>query len=150
MAAAKNLWIYWGGGFGAIYCQGNNANNYTMRNQVDASGTVGTTRSGGNSRFTTGTLTANTWNHIVYNFNNGTSGFDVWINGVKETLGSFSFGSNGSGNHERIGAWVDTNYGGTYLSGVFQTTTYFDDFRFFNKNLSDSEVALLYAQGKDE
>jgi len=93
-----------------------------------------------------GTTTFNSWNHAVVRFNTTTNTLDGFLNGTKSSstsLGERQYPNNnlGSSIYYAIGVSDFTNTGdGTYFGGKF------DDFRVYNRALSDNEVLRIYSQ----
>ena len=136
-----SFWIYPGATNTAIYSHGNNGPNQAFR--------IGTINSNiyiaRNASFdlrSAGSITSGQWNHVVITFNNGTNGFDIYINNSKETIaGLFNYG--GSFSPVSFFCSYDSNYYGG--SGYVGTSSgRLDQFRFFSKTLNESDVNALY------
>ena len=144
-ASALSIWIKPSAiGFCGIYSQGNNASNSAMRMIINSSGNLELIRSGGYTLASSLSPNVGKWNHVVFNFNNQTTSFDVWLNGTKETVtGTFNYGS--SPTEKIFGAFYDSNYGGTgAANGSIQFDL--DHIRVYGAFLSDADIANLYAE----
>ena len=84
---------------------------------------------------TAGTITANSWNHVVLTYNYASTTYTMYVNGVnKGTSTNFNFSgrTNSIGCHNAGSSFVD------YFLGSI------DQVRIFNKALSSTEVTTLY------
>ena len=110
---------------------------------ISAEGNIGFDRTNFGVVLSNFIINYNQWNHIVFNFNNSTSGYDIYLNGVKETVVgniNLSTGSTISvfGGHQRssIGG------SGILVGGKGQL----DQIRVFDKILNQGEVTTLFEE----
>ena len=82
----------------------------------------------------------NTWVHIAFTFTKSTGSLVMYINGTLTTTVSRSY-ANTTNNSLRIGAGAT----GSTAQFFLVNGTLLDDFRFYNKVLSASEVSAIYS-----
>ena len=86
----------------------------------------------------------NTWHHVVATINQTGAQAGrktVWVDGVKRTDCTYTNKAAAGSAVFRIGARQGLGQGGTYFRGSL------DDFRIYNRVLSDGEITSLYAAG---
>ena len=96
--------------------------------------------SGGNQQFlsSTGSIAVNTWNHVAVVCNSGvTDGTKLYINGVAETLGTFTVVPNASAPFQ-LGKRSDNSY---LHQGLM------DEVAVFDSALAASDIASIYNNG---
>lgn len=108
---------------------------------------------GGNSMSATGstTFTTNAWYHVVLNYNQAYTGinkFNIWINGVQETLtpgtqagSGFNAGLQNGAACIGIGTYLKSD--GNMCVNTQRLDAYFDDLKIYNKELTPTEIATL-------
>jgi len=142
-AGGKNtvtFWMYWNG------VQGKMPFGWTSYDLWTQSNCFGFNTGQNNILgISTSSVPANTWVHVAAVFYNGVPNAtdnEIYINGSKQTLTACLYSTTNSmfattnatiGNWNRLGAYY---YGGKL-----------DDFRIYNRNLSESEVANIYNSG---
>ena len=82
--------------------------------------------------------TLNKWVHLAFTLNKSTSALIVYVNGIAVTTTTLGY-TNNTGTNLRIGA--GTNEQGPFFNLV--SGTLIDDFRFYNKVLTATEIASL-------
>ncbi len=91
-------------------------------------------------RVTTGSiLSANTWHHIVCRRANGIGGIRVFCNGVLDSASATAGGTQAS--------TAAFNLCGDY-GGAGKGNCLIDDFRIYNRSITQSEIQLLYTGGR--
>lgn len=90
------------------------------------------------SSVSTNTVPLNTWTHLTVKYNNTAKNFSIYLNGTEVTYDSQTSGtganSSDSGNDFHIGYVLPL---GSYWNGGL------DDFRLYNRVLTDAEIASL-------
>ena len=85
-------------------------------------------------------MSINVWTHISITLNKTTSAFVLYINGnVIQTTGTRIYVNN-NGTNLRIGAGTNETIG----SLILKNGTLIDDFRFYNKVLTQAEINVIY------
>jgi len=107
------------------------ANNNRITIQFDIGGD-------NNNWYSSGTITRNTWIHIVYTFNGSLERF--YINGVFNSQNSKS-GTIAAGIEAMKIGWSESESPDEYFNGLI------DDVRIYNRALSATEIQALYKSG---
>ena len=101
----------------------------------------------------TGTVTADQWNHITVVKADGSTTVRFYVNGVSagmDTIQKASIGYSSSHQNRWIGAGYDSyTYGGDYTFGSRQYTDgKIDEVVIWNRGLSESEIKDIYNAGR--
>tara|TARA_R100001443_G_scaffold16766_3_gene27172 strand:- start:4216 stop:5538 length:1323 start_codon:yes stop_codon:yes gene_type:complete len=154
------FWIYWtpDNGNWNMILDGYNQSNSSKRNYIfgfqDDSGAQshdkptiwdgsdtnwGNNADGGNDTDSTVSITHSTWTHVIMSLTSSLK--RCYVNGSQafSTSGSYGFGSDGTGDHIKIGG-RDTN-------SDYQTKGYLDQFAIWDRELTSTDATNLYASG---
>lgn len=94
---------------------------------------------GGRLDSPTGSPATSAWQHVLWRVGGGSQ--DVWLDGVQSASASFSGSMGGSSEELNLGRDGDRWWSSNEYIGLM------DDFRIYNRRVTDAEVAVIYAQG---
>lgn len=118
---------------------GNNNGTKILRN---AGGTLSIGWTSGITITSTASVGTSTWAFVTAVLSTSQTGA-IWINGVKSISASISTESSATNRYRMCGRWATANTGSAVMCQA-----YIDDFRVYNRLLTDQEIIQLYHQGK--